>query len=529
MFVTAPERVETKSATAAHHTFAMRRAQSSIARHTPRVNKTPQPASNPVWQRLALQGQTKAAISVPTDAYELEADHVAEEVMNEPANASINGLPHIDGNGGRLPEASRAFFETRFGHDFSRVRLHAGGDAGEAAQSVNARAFTIGPDIFFGRGQFAPETDEGQRLLAHELAHVVQQRSAPEIGASNRRAADRAPVEVSQSAAPGGVIHRRPAELIDDFNFLGNRVGGGINATLRDRLIQVEARLQQVYDAIDPNHPDRVHFGGAPKTLHDWSGVTSIRGWRPGSNTSKHSSGSAVDINYDLQPYIATRTQVGDRTVYGGEAAGAHLQAERRAATEVYDRAVQFVFNAGAADVSARRPGETTSAVYQRFRQTDMALSYYLRHAFLEDPTAVTRPPIQNIEAASEADLLATIPLTERRAEAEAISMLEHYMDEDFRRAHPNWTLSPRETYFRMLRDYEHVRIPMVRGKPEARPANTRNPTRGFLHLRREVVEALVDVGRLRWGAADLGETESGDVHHFDLGNHGGVTPDGAE
>jgi Domain of unknown function (DUF4157) len=387
------------------------------------------------------------------------------------------------------------------------VCLHTGPEAVRAAEFVNARAFTVGRDIVFGRRELKPETAEGRHLLAHEVAHVAQQR----VGA----------------APPGCAIHRRPAELIDNFVFLGQTVGGGINKTLRDRLVQVEQRLQQVYDALGPNHADRVEFGGAQKTLAQWSGVTSIRGWRPGSSTSKHASGSAVDINYDLQPYIATRTQSGTTTVFGGEAAGEDLQAQRRAATDVYDRAVRFVWGAPGADVSARRAGETTSAVYQRFQQTSRALSYYFRHAFLEEPTAVRRQPVQGIDAASEASLLAAIPLTERRAEGEAIDMLAHFMDTDFRRNHPDWTLSPRETYFRMLRDYEHVRIPMQRGAPSARPTDTRNPTRGFLHLKQEVVEALVDVGHLRWGAADFGSGTSGDVHHFDLGNHGGVTPDG--
>lgn len=416
-------------------------------------------------------------ISDPSDSLEREADRLSDELPGR--RASLRD-----------------------------VRLHTGPDAARAAEAVNARAFTVGSDVVFGAREFAPQTDAGRRLLGHELAHVAQQRTG---------------------VVPAGrTIHRRPAELIDGFVFLGQTVGGGINETLRDRLIQVQARLQQVYDALGPNHPDRVEFGGDQKTLAQWADIRSIRGWRPGSSTSKHASGSAVDVNYDLQPYIATRTEVGGTTHYGGEAAGAHLQAQRRAATEVYDRAVRFVFRGEAgADVSARRQGETTSAVYRRFQQASRGLSFYFRHAFLEEPTAVRRPPVQDIEGASEAELLAAIPTTERRAEGEAIEMLAHYMDADFRRNHPDWTLTPRETYFRMLRDYEHVRIPMQRGDPSARPANTRNPTRGFLHLKQEVVEALVDVGRLRWGAADLGHGSSGDVHHFDLGNHGGVTPDG--
>jgi Domain of unknown function (DUF4157) len=418
-------------------------------------------------------------VSDPTHPIEREADDMAEEIVRTP------GV---------------------FRSALAGVRLHTGSAAERAAGAVNARAFALGKDIVFGAGEFAPETDSGRRLLAHELAHVAQERAG---------------------VTRGRTIRRRPAELIDNFVFLGQTVGGGINATLRDRLVQVEDRLRQVYDALGSNHPDRVEFGGAQKTLAQWSGVTSIRGWRAGSSTSKHASGSAVDINYDLQPYIATRTQVGTTTVFGGEAAGDKLQAQRRAATDVYDRAVRFVFGAPGADVSARRQGETSAAVYQRFQQTSRALSYYFRHAFLEEPTAVRRQPLADIEGASDADLLTAIPVTERRPEAESIEALTRYMDADFRRNHPDWALSPRETYFRMLRDYEHVRIPMQRGAPSARPADTRNPTRGFLHLKQEVVEALVDVGHLRWGAADLGHGSSGDVHHFDLGHHGGVTPDG--
>jgi len=84
------------------------------------------------------------------------------------------------------------------------------------------------------------------------------------------------------------------------------------------------------------------------------------------------------------------------------------------------------------------------------------------------------------------------------------------------------------EYFYRILRDYEHVRIPMVKGDPEARPGITRNPARGFLDMTEEFVVAMTDQGRLRWGIADLGYAQSGDTHHFDLGkrNDGGVTRD---
>ncbi|MBS0446445.1 MAG: DUF4157 domain-containing protein [Proteobacteria bacterium] len=66
--------------------------------------------------------------------------------------------------------------EARFGHDFGRVRVHADPAAADASRHANARAYTVGPDIVFGAGQYRPDRRGGQRLIAHELAHVLQQR-----------------------------------------------------------------------------------------------------------------------------------------------------------------------------------------------------------------------------------------------------------------------------------------------------------------------------------------------------------------
>jgi hypothetical protein len=71
--------------------------------------------------------------------------------------------------------------EPRFGHDFSRVRVHTDARAAHSAMAVSALAYTSGRDIVFAKGQYAPGTEAGKRLLAHELAHVVQQASAPTI------------------------------------------------------------------------------------------------------------------------------------------------------------------------------------------------------------------------------------------------------------------------------------------------------------------------------------------------------------
>lgn len=101
--------------------------------------------------------------------------------------AEPQGLPPIVDDvlrthGQPLDPQSRSFFEPRFGHDFGRVRVHADGRSGEAAQAVGARAFSVGRDLVFGHSEYAPHTPGGRRLLAHELAHVMQQRHAPDHG-----------------------------------------------------------------------------------------------------------------------------------------------------------------------------------------------------------------------------------------------------------------------------------------------------------------------------------------------------------
>lgn len=81
-----------------------------------------------------------------------------------------------------LDVGTRRFMEPRFGQDFSHVRVHTGGRAAHSAQAVGALAYTVGRDVVFGSGQYAPETPQGRELLAHELTHVVQQSGAPAGG-----------------------------------------------------------------------------------------------------------------------------------------------------------------------------------------------------------------------------------------------------------------------------------------------------------------------------------------------------------
>ena len=94
-----------------------------------------------------------------------------------PAAPAVPPIVHdvLRSSGQPLASATRSQMEARFGHDFKHVRVHADARAAESAQALTARAYTAGSDIVFGAGQYAPHTERGTRLLAHELTHVVQQ------------------------------------------------------------------------------------------------------------------------------------------------------------------------------------------------------------------------------------------------------------------------------------------------------------------------------------------------------------------
>ena len=158
--------------------------------------------------------QTKLAVGHVTDPLEHEADRAADQVMRMSApevvatatplqisrkragyeeekeqlqrketgavETSLNEAPAsvhdvLRSPGQPLDQASRAYFEPRFGHDFSQVRVHSGTRAAESATAVGALAYTVGRNLVFSAGAYAPRTDSGRRLLAHELTHAVQQ------------------------------------------------------------------------------------------------------------------------------------------------------------------------------------------------------------------------------------------------------------------------------------------------------------------------------------------------------------------
>lgn len=125
-----------------------------------------------------------------------------------------------------LETETRAFMESRFNQDFSQVRIHTDGKAAESARAVNATAYTVKQDIAFDTGKYTPQNQAGNQLLAHELAHVVQQSQGSALAASDvsdsslERSADRAasdlihssnPIKVAGATAPG-LARQKPPE-----------------------------------------------------------------------------------------------------------------------------------------------------------------------------------------------------------------------------------------------------------------------------------------------------------------------------
>jgi Domain of unknown function (DUF4157) len=101
--------------------------------------------------------------------------------IDETPTAAVPGVVNdvLRTPGKPLEPSSREFFEPRFAHDFSKVRVHSDSVAAESAAAVNALAYTVGNDIVFGSGQYQPQSSAGRSTLAHELAHVVQQGNPP--------------------------------------------------------------------------------------------------------------------------------------------------------------------------------------------------------------------------------------------------------------------------------------------------------------------------------------------------------------
>jgi outer membrane protein OmpA-like peptidoglycan-associated protein len=242
-------------------------------------------------QRLLSSGliQAKLTVSEPGDQFEQEADRVADQVMRmaEPedsnrgaarsANFSSMGaegaekigrqmaeeeeeekavqtkeatgqapelsenmhqrISALAGRGSPLPESARAFFEPRFDHDFSDVRVHTDSPAAETARGMNAMAFTVGRDIAFAAGQYSPDSMEGRKLLAHELTHVIQQSDGASRKGANHVGRLKAPLSVQRRLVTFGTL----ADVNALLGLLGPPAGLTLNLNVTTNQTRIAA------------------------------------------------------------------------------------------------------------------------------------------------------------------------------------------------------------------------------------------------------------------------------------------------
>ena len=165
--------------------------------------------------------QPSLRVSKPGEPEELEADRLSREVTSTTqaesggradgseidvasGNAAFDPATSL-GAGEPMDSAIRSDMETRLGHDLSDVRIHTDSRAAESARAVNARAYTVGKDVVFAAGGYAPEKKEGKRLLAHELTHVIQQGASRPTSPAAKNLAGGSP-----HISTGRAIQRQP-------------------------------------------------------------------------------------------------------------------------------------------------------------------------------------------------------------------------------------------------------------------------------------------------------------------------------
>jgi hypothetical protein len=246
-----------------------------IAIAAPRDNTPPNRGRGDRWHAFGLLLQTKLEVGAVDDPLEREADRVAEQVMRmpeperaanptslpvgnrlqrkcscggtcehcqeEPRNdgalklqkkkllpdveasaATFSGVRDVLASPGRpLEAATRDYFEPRFGLDFSRVRVHADAAAAASAQAVNAVAYTVGPHLVMGNGAMSADTVSGRRLIAHELAHVVQQGQGIPLRQENS-SSDSPDAGVAALEVPGAAQSRAPQVMLQRTSLLNS-------------------------------------------------------------------------------------------------------------------------------------------------------------------------------------------------------------------------------------------------------------------------------------------------------------------
>jgi hypothetical protein len=146
----------------------------------PKASRLEEPESA-VAMRAALSGRLDVAGPAGVVGLQRAAGNSGTAALMDEDRSPVHDV--VSSGGTPLPADLRGDMEGRFGHDFGDVRVHNDAAAHASAKSVNAQAYTVGSNIVFDSGRYDPGSDAGKHMIAHELTHVVQQRSGPVDGA----------------------------------------------------------------------------------------------------------------------------------------------------------------------------------------------------------------------------------------------------------------------------------------------------------------------------------------------------------
>jgi hypothetical protein len=207
-------------------------ARSSIWPENLQVNQPGEPyekesdhTAQPEMQKSEPQLQRGHSYGERTQAYNLGQPGPWERLLQPKRmhgkDARQIVMPYImhgvirPSTGQPLDQPTRTFMEPRLGRDFSQVRIHTDDQAKRSAASLNARAFTFGNDIVFGSNAYAPRTKQGRRLIAHELAHTIQQQNVPSLPAVQTRLTSSSPADRDEQTADAAAHIVTSAQSLD--------------------------------------------------------------------------------------------------------------------------------------------------------------------------------------------------------------------------------------------------------------------------------------------------------------------------
>jgi hypothetical protein len=322
----------------------------------------------------------------------------------------------------------------------------------------------------------------------------------------------------------------------EPFLGMGWMPGAGVNDEMYSRLVRAENYLlQRMNEDIDARGPVVHPAKGAPlsKTKDDlkhWAGIRERhRGYKPGKTQGYHKTGSAMDLNYHTNPWMAVRSG----NSLGGEAVRSNRHGMAQEAIDVIDRASLWVHGRRAELHAANRPeGGDEAAVaawanklWERFNSASEAVASYFALAYAIDRDAklaeLARENQKLVAAGGERTedtaallqyrtMLGSLPA---RPEEEALQRISASMT----KGRP-WSKDPNVVLARMGPDLQAVAKVMVRGDVSNSPRNVRDPTLGLFDIKKELLAAMVAAGGLFWGGCEFGKAWSGDMMHFDLG-----------